>query len=192
MNSGREGRSTVAAPARAEKPNLQPSRLFPVIFSALPLPEIPFALTLVLMKTLRISGLLAALTLAIFAVGCATPENRIRKNPEAFARLSSEQQSLIMQGKIAIGFDKEMVQLALGEPDRLITRTTENGVSEIWSYTTYQSDSGVFLYRGWYHRYYSYRDPLFPYYLDVPSRRDRERFRVVFRADRVVEIQQET
>lgn len=143
------------------------------------------------MKTLRLSILATALLAAVFAAGCSTTESRIRKNPEAFARLNSEQQGLIVQGKIALGFDKEMVQLALGDADRLLTRTDENGTSEIWSYTTYEGPSGAYLYRGWYHRYYSYRDPLFPYYLDVPTRRDRERFRVVFRNERVAEILQE-
>ena len=144
------------------------------------------------MKTSRFPFLSAALLAVIFVAGCSTTESRIRKNPEAFARLTQEQQSLIIQGKVGIGFDKEMVQLAIGEPDRLITRTDENGTSEVWSYTTYEGPTGAYLYRGWYHRYYMLHDPLYPYYLDTPGRRDRERFRVVFRNDRVVEIQQET
>ena len=90
-----------------------------------------------------------------------------------------------------LGFDKESVQLALGEPDRLITRTDASGTKEIWSYTTYEGADGAFLYRGWYHRYYCYGDPFYPYYLNFPSRRTRERFRVVFSGDKVIEVQQE-
>ncbi|HRE06861.1 MAG TPA: hypothetical protein PKX00_14710 [Opitutaceae bacterium] len=139
--------------------------------------------------------LLILLSLACAAgfvlTGCSTPEARIRRNPEAFARLSVPQQQLIRRGEVGLAFDKEMVQLALGEPDRLLTRTDENGTSEVWSYTTYEGPNGVYLYRGWYHRYYAYRDPFYPYYLDIAARRERERFRVVFRDDKVVEIQQE-
>jgi len=133
----------------------------------------------------------ATALVALFAAGCSTPESRIEKNPGAFARLTPVQQDMIKKGQVGLGFDKEMVQLALGEPDRLITRTDGSGTKEIWSYTTYEGTDGVFLYRGWYHRYYAFSDPLYPYYLNVPSRRDRERFRVVFAADRVIEIQQE-
>ncbi len=143
------------------------------------------------MKPTSLRLLLASLLVALFAAGCSTPQSRIDKNPAAFARLTPQQQDLIKKGQIALGFDKEAVQLALGEPDRLITRTDAAGVKEIWSYTTYESLDGVFLYRGWYHRYYRYADPLYPYYLNVPSRRDRERFRVVFENNRVTEIQQE-
>lgn len=143
------------------------------------------------MKHFRPILLLPALCVALFLGACSTPEARIRRNPEAFSRLTPVQQDMIRRGQVGLGFDKEMVQLALGEPDRLITRTDESGTSEIWSYTTYETNDGVFLYRGWYHRYYGLRDPLFPYYLDVPARRDRERFRVVFKDGRVVEIQQE-
>ena len=143
------------------------------------------------MRTRTLSLLLLALAAGVFVTGCSTPEARIRRNPEAFARLTASQQEMIKRGEVGLYFDKEMVQLALGEPDRLLTRTDENGTSEIWSYTTYEGPNGAFLYRGWYHRYYSYRDPFYPYYLDVSARRERERFRVVFRDDKVVEIQQE-
>lgn len=143
------------------------------------------------MKFSSLHLLLASLLVALFAAGCSTPQSRIDKNPAAFSRLTPQQQDLIKKGQVALGFDKEAVQLALGEPDRLITRTDASGTKEIWSYTTYESADGAFLYRGWYHRYYCYADPMYPYYLNVPSRRDRERFRVVFEHDRVTEIQQE-
>jgi hypothetical protein len=34
-------------------------------------------------------------------------------------------------------------------------------------------------------------DPLYPYYLSVPGRREREHFRVIFRNGRVTAIEQE-
>ena len=131
--------------------------------------------------------------------GCSTPETRIAKNPEIFNRLTPEEQNLIREGKVAIGFDQEMVRLAVGEPDRIWTRTDAEGSSESWSYTTYETADGFPLYRGFYHRYYGgwghpwgYGHTYYPYYLSYPSRRDREVFKVVFKEGRVISIEQET
>lgn len=132
---------------------------------------------------------LGALTALVF-VGCSTPQTRISRNPEAFARLAPQQQEMIKKGQIAVGFDQEMVQLALGEPDHIITRTDAAGTGEIWSYTTYEMPDGMPLYRGWYHRYYGWRDPLYPYYLSSPYRRESEHLRVTFKEGRVIAIEQ--
>jgi outer membrane protein assembly factor BamE (lipoprotein component of BamABCDE complex) len=142
------------------------------------------------MKTSKFLLLAATALVALCVAGCSTPEARIRKNPEAFARLTPAQQDLIRKGQIAIGFDQEMVQLALGEPDHIITRTDATGASEIWSYTTYESPDGMLLYRGWYHRYYYWGDPMFPYYLDYPHRQERDHYRVTFKDGRAVSIEE--
>ncbi|MFA5058538.1 MAG: hypothetical protein WC485_10535 [Opitutaceae bacterium] len=137
--------------------------------------------------------LLAVTALAAFCLaGCSTPESRIRKNPAAFARLTPAQQEMIKKGEVAIGFDQEMVQLALGEPDHVFTRTEAGGVSEVWTYTTYELPDGSGpLYRGWYHRYYYWNDPFYPYYLNYPYRREHEHFRVTFKDGKAVSIDQE-
>jgi hypothetical protein len=142
------------------------------------------------MKT-PLAVILLAAGLAVLA-GCSTPESRINDNPAAFARLTPEQQQLIKEGKVAIGFDQTTVKLALGDPDRIRERTDANGTSEIWSYVTYEGDDGMLLYRGYYHRYYyGFGDPFYPYYLAYPTRREHEHFRVVFREGRVVLIENE-
>ena len=87
-------------------------------------------------------------------------------------------------------FGHEPELLALGEPDHIITRTDATGASEIWSYTTYESTDGMPLYRGWYHRYYYWGDPMFPYYLDYPYRRERDHYRVTFKDGRAVSIEE--
>lgn len=139
-----------------------------------------------------LSLLLVAGAIALLA-GCSTPTTRINNNPEVFARLTPEQQDLIKQGKVAIGFDMPMVKLALGDPDRIKVRTDAHGDSEIWSYVSYEADDGVPLYRGYYHRYYyGGPGPIYPYYMGYPSRREHEHFRVVFRNGRVVSIENET
>ncbi|HVS53715.1 MAG TPA: hypothetical protein VHD62_15270 [Opitutaceae bacterium] len=142
-------------------------------------------------KTPRFLVLLASSAALLFAAGCSTPATRIRENPELFAQLPPDQQEMIKHGQVGVGFTAEMVRLALGEPDHYSTRVDADGVGEIWSYVTYQEPDGAPLYRGWYHRYYMWGDPLYPYYLSYPGRREHERFRVIFKQGRVVSIEQE-
>lgn len=127
-----------------------------------------------------------------WVVGCTSPEARIHKNPELFARLTSAQQQMIKKGQADVGFDQEMVKLALGEPDRIVARTDARGTTEIWSYLIYDSNQGVLLYRGYYHRYYAWGDPFYPYYLNCSERRMREQLKVSFdAAGKVGSIEQE-
>ena len=135
---------------------------------------------------------LAAAVAAFGFAGCATPTTRINQQPELFASYTPEQQDLIKQGKVAIGFDMDAVRLALGAPDHVRTRETNDGTSQIWSYVTYETPDGMPLYRGWYHRYYRWHDPIYPWYLGFESRREHEHFRVIFdRMGRVSTIEQE-
>jgi len=135
---------------------------------------------------LQILALAAGL---IALAGCSTPETRIAKQPELFNRLTPDQQQMIREGRVGIGFDTEMVKLALGEPDRIRERIDETGRSEVWTYLMYEGSDGMLLYRGWYHR--GWGSPFYPYYLDIPSRRERSRDEVVFREGRVVSVEQE-
>jgi hypothetical protein len=144
------------------------------------------------MKTLIRIMILPAVLIAALLSGCSTPASRIRENPELFAQIPPAQQDLIRQGAVALGFTAEMVRLALGEPDRFAERTGSDSPSEVWSYVTYDAPDGMPLYRGWYHRYYYWGDPMYPYYLSYPHRRERERFSVVFRGGKVVELEKET
>lgn len=114
--------------------------------------------------------------LALGLGGCASPDARIKRSPEIFARLTPEHQALVKEGRVAVGFEPDAVRLAVGEPDRTWTRTDANGVSEVWSYITWANDRGDVLYRGWYHAGVG----AYPYYLNEPSRREQEYFKVVF------------
>jgi hypothetical protein len=127
--------------------------------------------------------------MAALLSGCATPETRIKREPEMFARLSPEQQALVKEGKVGVGFDADAVRLAVGEPDRKWTRTDASGTREVWSYTTWENDLGQPLFRGWYH---SRADVGSFYYLNYPGRREREYFKVVFGVDgKVTAIEEE-
>jgi hypothetical protein len=144
------------------------------------------------MKTSKRYLVLSALLFAVGLAGCATPEARIEKNPAAFARLSPTQQEMIKKGQVGVGFDQEMVKLALGEADRVRARTDAQGTTEVWSYVTYDGENGYPLYRGFYHRYYGWGDPLYPYYTNYSSRRTREQLRINFDATgKVSAIEQE-
>ena len=84
--------------------------------------------------TYPIRQLLLLLSLFLLA-GCAsTPEKRIAREPELFAGFPPEIQEQIREGTIALGFTPEMVRLALGEPDRIVSRQTTGGRSEFWIY----------------------------------------------------------
>ena len=134
------------------------------------------------MKSTRLALLLSPVLAALALVGCSTPATRIKANPEAFARLTSQQQALVEAGQIALGFDFEAVKLALGEPDRVAVRTDADGETVIWHYVTYEAD-GRLLFTGHYHtgrRWWGW-GPSYAYYLDYPERRVRDRFRVEFK-----------
>ncbi len=119
--------------------------------------------------------------------GCSSPAARIRENHALFARLGTAQQDLIRQGKVGIGFDEDMVRLAVGEPDRKWVRTEATGTSEVWSYTAWERASGPPYPGG----YYGYYEPS-AYYLNAFSRSEREFFKVVFKDGKVTSVEQET
>ncbi|TAN36953.1 MAG: hypothetical protein EPN23_07530 [Verrucomicrobia bacterium] len=81
--------------------------------------------------------LILSLLLLFVVAGCATPETRIRKNPELFASFTPDVQAKVRQGHVAIGFSPEAVRMALGDPDRIYHRATTNGVNDVWAYTSY-------------------------------------------------------
>jgi hypothetical protein len=134
------------------------------------------------------AGLLAC---GLLLAGCATPEARIQRSPELFSTLSAADQQTIREGRVSIGFTPEMTRLALGDPHRIVTKTDSSGTKEIWRYTTYETDDGLFLFSGYYHRFHSFHDPLFPYYLNYSARRSRDYLRITFAEGRVSTIEQE-
>jgi hypothetical protein len=82
------------------------------------------------------------LVLLLAAAGCATPESRIRRNPELFAGFPPDVQANVRKGRIDVGYTKPMVSLALGRPARIYDRQAAEGLFEIWIYTdlSYTSD----------------------------------------------------
>ena len=101
------------------------------------------------------SSILRAITLPciLTAMGCASPEQRIKKNPALFTSLPEQVQAQVREGKVALGFTKDAVFLALGRADRTYTRKTANQSVEVWSYVgveyrnKQQQVRGTFRYR---------------------------------------------
>jgi hypothetical protein len=141
------------------------------------------------MKTAKFILIAAAVLGLVLAAGCSTPETRIQKNPDTFARLTPAQQDLIKKGQVGLGFDETMVRLALGEPDRIRTRVSAEGTTVVWIYADWDNDDGMPLYRGWYHRYWG--DPFYPYYMSYPGRRVHDQTRITLKDGKVVEVEQE-
>jgi hypothetical protein len=151
------------------------------------------------MKTTRFLLLLAAVSGAAWLTGCSTPETRISSNPEVFARLTPQEQSLIRAGQLGLGFTAEAVKLALGPPDRVTMTTDASGQLEVWHYAETVYYDGAFLYGGpywggwgrrgrWWGGYWGgYGDGPYP----VGPVNTYDRFRVEFRNNKVVAFSQE-
>jgi hypothetical protein len=83
---------------------------------------------------MKLRIVLAAFLLAL--AGCATtPADRISQNRAAFDSWPAEVQAKVRAGQVGLGFSEEQVLMALGEPDRTIARTTEQGTAIVWAYS---------------------------------------------------------
>ena len=85
-----------------------------------------------MMPRILISTIVALTTVV---VACAsTPESRIEENQEKFDRYPAETQAILRSGKVDIGYDQDMVRIALGDPDETSTEISDEGEMLIWAY----------------------------------------------------------
>lgn len=82
-------------------------------------------------------GTTMAVVLMAGLSACSTPSSRIAKNQALFNSFPLNVQERIRVGEIDVGFNAEMVNIALGEPDRKFIRTSDQGQRTIWSYVEY-------------------------------------------------------
>ncbi len=81
-------------------------------------------------------ALIALASMAVLTLACAsTPESRINENQSLFDSYPAEIKANIRQGKISLGYDEGMVQMALGSPDEKFVETDESGDTLMWGYT---------------------------------------------------------
>lgn len=142
------------------------------------------------MKNSLAAAVLAPLLLAL--AGCATPEGRIKKNPELFDALPPDVQAQVRKGQVGIGFSQDAVFLALGKPDRMYTRQAEAGTTEIWSWVSYTTtrDRQQVQYRGRVRDSkgvsHAVSDTI---WVDVDTRNEYEKLRVEIRDKKVFAIE---
>ena len=72
--------------------------------------------------------------MGVLFAGCASIDRRIEKHQVYFDQLEAEDQAKIRQGQIDIGFEKQMVEIAMGRPAAVKTRRTAEASSDIWIY----------------------------------------------------------
>jgi hypothetical protein len=87
---------------------------------------------------MRLLPAFALISSVLWLAGCATstPQDRISENRELYQSFPSAVQRKVSAGEVDVGFTEEMVQLALGEPHRRVTRQTETGSDEVWIYAS--------------------------------------------------------
>ena len=71
---------------------------------------------------------------ALLASCSSTPTSRIEKHPEIYSQLSSKNQNLVSQGKIAKGMSQPAVFLAMGSPDHRVHANKDGKEFERWAY----------------------------------------------------------
>lgn len=78
---------------------------------------------------------LAVLGVAMVGVGCAsTPDARIRPHRAIYEAMEPEEQLRIRRGEVRAGDSRQVVEMALGKPDRVSRVSTEEGEQEVWLY----------------------------------------------------------
>jgi len=75
-----------------------------------------------------------ALGVVVGAAACSTVDSRVKGDQAAFNSWPVDVQNKVRAGKVDMGFGMEMVRVALGEPDRVVSRTTSRGAAEVWIY----------------------------------------------------------
>jgi hypothetical protein len=88
-----------------------------------------------------LNPLACLVALALLSIACASTEKRIEKQQALFDTYPADVQATIRSGKVALGFDEAMVQMALGEPDETSTEIRQDGEILTWGYT--RSSPGV-------------------------------------------------
>ncbi len=81
-------------------------------------------------------AILSAVSAGLLLVSCvpSTPQARIQRNPEKFAALGGQHQSLVQKGQITRGMTPDAVYLAWGAPSGIFQGSKEGKITERWDY----------------------------------------------------------
>ncbi len=77
---------------------------------------------------------IVAVLLVSALIACNSTGSRIRSQQELFDSYPPDVQANLRNGLIEVGYSQEMVQMALGRPERKAERQSEGGLVEVWTY----------------------------------------------------------
>jgi len=77
----------------------------------------------------------------LLVTACETLDSRLTRNQALLSSLPAEHQSLIRQGRVAVGFTQAEVYLAWGAPSHKTFTENTRGNEEAWLYTTTQTET---------------------------------------------------
>lgn len=133
------------------------------------------------------------LSLLLLLPACSTVESRIKEHESLFTALPAETQQRLREQRITVGDSKDMVYIALGEPDVQQTRVESTGVSrDVWSYLgVYYTRDSVWYYP---HHRRSHSDHPFGQYYHGPEsvdvQHEYEALRIEFEQGKIRAIDQ--
>lgn len=117
---------------------------------------------------------------------CSTPSSRIAHHQAAFDSWPADVRQKVQAGRIDVGFTSEMVQVALGEPDRTFMRTNAQGTSEVWVYFDHGPQFAVGVGVGGYSRHTAYGTGVM---VGNEAWHERDALRIMFHGGRVAAIE---
>jgi hypothetical protein len=120
------------------------------------------------------------------ACSTPTPESRLKGHEAAFNTWPVDVQQTVRAGRIQVGYLPEMVQVALGDPDRVYTRTTTQGVSDVWVYFDHKPKFSVGVGVGGYSGHAAYGTSVS---VGKEAFQDKDALRVIIEGGRVVAIE---
>jgi len=86
------------------------------------------------------TSLCTALGLVLLLAGCDATSGvtaRIQEKSPVFAQLTPEQKKNIEERVIEVGYNADMVYLALGKPSNKVIKATSEGPVEMWTYRNF-------------------------------------------------------
>lgn len=86
------------------------------------------------MKTSWVSAALALVALSLGGCGTASPISRIDADRAKYESWPLEVQQAILNGDAIKGMTPEQVEMAMGRPTQVVTRSAKSGDDEVWVY----------------------------------------------------------
>lgn len=138
---------------------------------------------------------LLLLPLLVLLAGCSTVDRRITEKAAVFESLDPATQEQLRKGMVEVGYDTDMVYIALGSPDERREIATAAGRDQVWIYSTYfQEYAGTTVHYRRLLGYHPVTGQRVVYFEPVRNHhyRDRvdERIRITFRNGKVTMIEQ--